>query len=121
MPRSSWPYDLSPTLRASYTLGWWQNDATRNVESYLRDAAGNPVYKGDININGKRFTVTPADFATSKGDLEHIMQGLSLKTHGRWQLRLGSRGQQVRLCARCGQSERHRDRPGKTAAGIPWR
>lgn len=76
-------YDLSPTLRASYTLGWWQNDATRNVESYLRDAAGNPVYKGDININGKRFTVTPSDFATSKGDLEHLMQGMSLKTHGR--------------------------------------
>ncbi|HEY1151138.1 MAG TPA: TonB-dependent receptor [Pseudoduganella sp.] len=76
-------YDLSPTLRASYTLGWWQNDATRNVESYLRDAAGNPVYKGDVNINGKRFTIAPSDFATSKGDLEHIMQGLSLKTHGR--------------------------------------
>jgi iron complex outermembrane receptor protein len=76
-------YDLSSTLRASYTLGWWQNDATRNVESYVRDAAGNPVYKGDININGKRFTLAPSDFATSKGDLEHIMQGLSLKTHGR--------------------------------------
>jgi len=76
-------YDLSPTLRASYTLGWWDNDAQRNVESYLRDAAGKPVYRGDININGKRFTLAPSDFASSKGDLEHIMHGLSLKTHGR--------------------------------------
>jgi iron complex outermembrane receptor protein len=76
-------YDVSPTLRASYALGWWQNDAQRNVESYLRDTAGNPVYKGDVNINGKRFTIAPSDFATATGDLEHIMHGLSLKTHGR--------------------------------------
>jgi len=85
-------YDLSPTLRASYTLGWWQNDAVRSSESYLRDAAGNPVYKGDININGKRFTLLPSDFAPSRGDLEHIMQGLSLKTHARgsfdWEIAL---------------------------------
>ena len=76
-------YDFSPTLRASYTLGVWHNDATRNSDSYLRDSAGNPVYSGSINVDGRSYTVTPADFAPGRGDLTHLMNGLSIKTHGR--------------------------------------
>jgi iron complex outermembrane receptor protein len=76
-------YELSPTLRASYTLGWWQNDALRTSESYLRDAGGNPVYQGTVNIGGLAYKLQPSDFAPSRGALEHLMQGLSLKTHGR--------------------------------------
>ncbi|KQZ30326.1 TonB-dependent receptor [Duganella sp. Root1480D1] len=76
-------YDFSPTLRASYTLGWWQNDVVRSAESYLRDGAGNAVTSGAINIGGKRFTLLPSDFAGARADLEHVMHGLSLKTHGR--------------------------------------
>lgn len=76
-------YELSPTLRASYTLGWWQNDAVRGAESYLRDAAGNGVTSGAINIGGKRFILMPSDFAGARAGLEHRMHGLSLKTHGR--------------------------------------
>jgi iron complex outermembrane receptor protein len=83
-------YDVSPTLRASYTLGWWDNDATRGAESYLRDAAGAPVYRGDannfINIGGKRYALRASDFAPTIGALEHVMHGLSLKSHtkGSW-------------------------------------
>ncbi|KQV46529.1 TonB-dependent receptor [Duganella sp. Root336D2] len=76
-------YDFSPTLRASYTLGWWQNDVVRSVESYLRDGAGNAVTSGTINMGGKRFTLLPSDFAGARADLEHVVHGLSLKTHGR--------------------------------------
>ena len=76
-------YDFSPTLRASYTLGWWKNDAVRNVDSYLRDASGIAVTSGAINIDGKRFALLPSDFAGGRSDLEHVMHGLSLKTHGR--------------------------------------
>jgi iron complex outermembrane receptor protein len=83
-------YDLSPTLRANYTLGWWQNDALRSSESYLRDGAGKTVYQGTVNIGGTSFKLLPSDFAPSRGTLEHLMQGLSLKTHGRgsfdWEL-----------------------------------
>jgi iron complex outermembrane receptor protein len=75
-------YDLSPTLRASYTLGWWQNDAVRAAESYLRDDAGNAVSSGVINIGGQRFTLLPSDFAGARADLEHVMHGVSLKAHG---------------------------------------
>jgi iron complex outermembrane receptor protein len=83
-------YDLSPILRASYTLGWWKNDAERSSQSYLRDAAGNPVYKGDINVGGVRYSLLPSDFAPSRGELEHVMHGFSLKQHSKgvfsWEL-----------------------------------
>jgi iron complex outermembrane receptor protein len=85
-------YDITPRLRASYTLGWWDNDAQRSSETYLRDAAGDPVYSGSINVDGRRYTVTPADFAPTAGDLRHLMHGLSLQTarDGVWNYELAA-------------------------------
>lgn len=76
-------YEISPTLRVNYTLGWWQNDASRRSESYLRDAAGNPVYSGSVNIDGRQYLLDAADFAPSHGDLRHLMHGLSIKSNGK--------------------------------------
>jgi iron complex outermembrane receptor protein len=39
-------YDLTPTLRAAYTVGLWRNDADSDVETYLTNAAGQPTYAG---------------------------------------------------------------------------
>ncbi|MFZ6656807.1 TonB-dependent receptor [Undibacterium sp. TJN19] len=74
-------YDISPTLRASYTLGYWRNNMNSGVESYLRDSAGNPVYSGDINISGKKYTLAPTDISNSKNQLEHLAHGLNLKSN----------------------------------------
>ncbi|MDB5962941.1 MAG: TonB-dependent receptor [Massilia sp.] len=81
-------YDVSPTLRASYTLGWWHNDTVRGNASYLRSALdGSPVYRGDadgfINIDGRRYSLAASDLAPTRAGLEHLMQGFSLKRHGR--------------------------------------
>jgi iron complex outermembrane receptor protein len=76
-------YAFSPAMRLSYTLGVWNNDGDRTSESYLRDAAGNAVYSGTINVGGRSYAVTPADFAPSRGELTHLIHGLSLKSHGR--------------------------------------
>jgi len=76
-------YDVSPTMRASYTLGLWHNNTDGGVESYLRDAAGNPVSLGNVAINGRLYnldTPSPA-FAPSRNDIEHVMHGLSVKTN----------------------------------------
>ena len=85
-------YEISPQLRVAYTLGIWDNDAQRSSETYLRDAAGNPVYSGAINVDGRRYTVTPADFAPTAGDLRHLMHGLSLKAdgNGAWSFELAA-------------------------------
>ena len=79
-------YDITSALRASYTLGYWSNKADRRVETYVRDAAGNPVYSGVVNVDGRSYTLTAADLAPSKANLEHLAHGLSVKSHtrGHW-------------------------------------
>ena len=83
-------YDLTPTLRANYLLGVWHNDSESRPVSYLRDAAGQPVYAGAINIDGVAYTGAQAlaggDFALTRESLTHVMHGLTLKSHtqGTW-------------------------------------
>ena len=76
-------YDISPVLRASYTLGWWSNDTQRAASSYLRDANGAPVVSGAVNIGGARFDLRAADFAPTVSDSTHLMHGFSLKQHSK--------------------------------------
>ncbi|MGI4848632.1 MAG: TonB-dependent receptor [Janthinobacterium lividum] len=79
-------YDFSPTVRASYLLGWWNNEARRSADSYLRDAAGAPVYSGVVSIGGASYALLPSDFAPSRASQEHLMQALTVKsnTRGTW-------------------------------------
>ncbi len=80
-------YDFSDAVRATYTLGWWSNEARRTSESYLRDAAGQPFF-GPIGsatgvpivIDGRSFTLAPTDLAPSRADLTHFIHGLSIRS-----------------------------------------
>lgn len=74
-------YDITPTLRASYTLGWWQNNAKGRSESYLKGPNGQPVYSGPVNINGKTYNLSPTTFGLSNDSQTHTMHGVSLKSH----------------------------------------
>ncbi|HWP11013.1 MAG TPA: TonB-dependent receptor [Ramlibacter sp.] len=77
-------YDITPTVRAAYTLGVWQNTSEGRPDSYLRNAAGQPVFSGAINIDGRSFAaVTGADFALTNESLTHFMHGLSVKSNTR--------------------------------------
>lgn len=76
-------YDLSPTVRAAYTFGWWHNASEGRPASYLRDANGNAVYSGNVNINGRSYTLAPTDFNASNEDLTHVMHGLVVKSNTR--------------------------------------
>jgi iron complex outermembrane receptor protein len=83
-------YDITPTMKASYLFGVWQNTSEGRPVSYLRDPAGKTVYSGDIVINGQQFSSKQAlsggDFSLSNDSLLHFMHGFSLKTHtqGTW-------------------------------------
>lgn len=87
-------YDLSATLRASAVLALWRNDADGRSETYLRDAAGSPVYSGAVNLDGRAYTGAQAlgggDFPLTREHLLHTLQGLSLKQRSRgvfdWEL-----------------------------------
>lgn len=74
-------YDLTGTLRATYTLGLWENRSEGRPASYLRNAAGSPVTSGPISIGGTTFApVTGADFPLTDERLSHVMHGFSLKS-----------------------------------------
>lgn len=83
-------YAITPDITAAYTVGYWHNNTDGNAESYLKDAAGNVVYSGDINLAGRKYTLAAADFSPTKNALEHINQGLDIKTNGKgvfdWEL-----------------------------------
>jgi iron complex outermembrane recepter protein len=85
-------YDISSTLRASYTYGSWQNKSENRAVSYLRDAAGNPVYSGTVNIGGLKYTLGATDFGITNERLNHAMHALSLKSHtqGLWDWELSA-------------------------------
>jgi iron complex outermembrane receptor protein len=76
-------WQVTPTLRAAYSLGWWSNDVQRETETFLRDAAGQPVYSGVVNINGRSYTLAAADFPQTREDLRHVAQALTLQTSTR--------------------------------------
>jgi iron complex outermembrane receptor protein len=42
-------YDLADVLRATYTLGLFLDSSPARLDSYLRDASGNPVYPSGFN------------------------------------------------------------------------
>ena len=83
-------YDITPTLRASYTLGWWQNSARGSSQTYLRGPDGQPIYSGNINIDGKTYKLADTAFGLSQDQQTHAMHGVSLKSHAQgefdWEL-----------------------------------
>jgi iron complex outermembrane receptor protein len=58
-------YDVSPTVRASYVLGWWQNTSTNQPTAYLRNPS----------------VLTGADLPVTDESLTHFMHGFSLQSH----------------------------------------
>jgi iron complex outermembrane receptor protein len=84
-------YDLSGTLRASYTLGYWQNTSEGSANSYLRNAStGQTFYSGLANNGVYKFNVSATDFNETREALVQVMHGLSLKSNTRgvfdWEL-----------------------------------
>ena len=79
-------YDFSSTIRATYTLGYWQNKSDGNPSSYLTNAAGAPVYVGGgadkvVEQGGKQYALSNTAFSASRENLTHYMHGVSIKTN----------------------------------------
>lgn len=70
-------YDLSPGSRLTYTLGYWQSDSDVSVQSYLRNAAGAPVYSGNVLIDGATYALAATAMQPSKRLEEHWMNSLT--------------------------------------------
>jgi iron complex outermembrane receptor protein len=73
-------YDLTPTLQAGATLGYWRDRYDSDTSTFLRDADGNKVYQGRVDIGGRQYVIPASALAPSRGDSENWLYGLSLKT-----------------------------------------
>ncbi|MGZ8935473.1 MAG: TonB-dependent receptor [Methylobacter sp.] len=77
-------YDITPTIRAAYTLGLWQNDNNVGFNSFLRDAAGNTINSGRVNIDGRSYNLSPTNapvFAENNTDQMHWSHRMNLKSN----------------------------------------
>src|SRR6202012_1621714 len=79
-------FDFTPTLSATYTLGYWQNDSKAQSQTYLSTATGAPYYgagSGSVNIGGFAYSANPiaGQFSSNNLEQEHVMQSLKVKTH----------------------------------------
>jgi len=73
-------YDISATQEIEGRLSWWKSDSTVSTQTYLRDAAGNPVWSGNVNDGTYRFAVASNAFAPSQRDESHRQLGLTWRT-----------------------------------------
>jgi len=73
-------YDISATSEIEGRASLWRNDSTVTTQTWLRDAAGNPVWSGKVSDGANKFNITSGFFAPSKVDENHRQLGLTWKT-----------------------------------------
>ena len=111
-------YDFTPTMRASYTLGWWKNDTDSRPATYLRDAAGNPVYSGSGQHRRQcNFNWPATDFCAQRSARTPDARPVGQDQH-QGSIRLGSGGQPVRLSAGTSARSRPSRCPARATGGA---
>lgn len=72
---------LGPHLRLSYRGAIFLNDTESHAETWLRNAAGAPVYSGTLNIGGRSASVPAGAFSNNVYALDerHLMHALTVQ------------------------------------------
>lgn len=81
-------YAFTPDVQADVTLAHWSNRAKTFGNSFLQDAAGNPVEAGTFSANGQNYSLPASTFAPSNNIEEDWLYGLGLHAglEGGWKL-----------------------------------
>jgi iron complex outermembrane receptor protein len=76
--------DLAPGLTLTYLGALFRNDTDADAQSYLRDAAGRPVFAGTLGIGGRAFPVAPNAFSNGvyRFEQRHSTHALTLRGEG---------------------------------------
>jgi iron complex outermembrane receptor protein len=76
--------DLAPSLQLSWRTGLFLNNTASHADTYLADVAGDPVFSGPVNIDGKAVEIPASAFSnqTYRLDERHWMHALSLAHDG---------------------------------------
>ncbi|MDH5205456.1 MAG: TonB-dependent receptor [Hylemonella sp.] len=75
-------YALSATQELEARLSWWRNRSEVRTQTYLRDAAGNPVWSGTVTDGTYSFNLDSlkSRFAPSLRDEDNAQLGLTWRT-----------------------------------------
>jgi iron complex outermembrane receptor protein len=78
-------YDLPADMEITYTASVFHQTDHATVESYLRDASGNPVYSGSVNFEGYNYNIGTSSFSNNyyRWGQTHLAQAISLKSADR--------------------------------------
>lgn len=68
--KGKFAYDITPWVKATYTIGYWSNDAKSDVQTYLQNAAGNPTFGNVASFASGYYTLTQ----------KHLANALSVKS-----------------------------------------
>lgn len=110
-------YDMTPVIKAAYTLALWDLDSRTDVESYIKDATGATVYNGRVNFNGARYDVSGMNPA--QAEALHIMHAVDVKSNTKgffdWELTLSDYDYQ-----KDNNSSANASSTGSVTAGNPY-
>jgi iron complex outermembrane receptor protein len=73
-------YEISATQEIEARVSWWHDESTVRNTTYLRDAAGNPIWSGLVKDGSRQFNVAADAFAPSLRDETHRQLGATWKT-----------------------------------------
>ncbi|CAN5280486.1 TonB-dependent receptor [soil metagenome] len=63
--KGKFAWEISPLVTATWTTGYWSNDADSKVQTYLRDTAGNSTFGGVAGFASGTYTLNEKHLANS--------------------------------------------------------
>ncbi len=73
-------YDLTDCSTIKLTSAIWDSEKIEDSpESYLRDASGNIIYSGTVDIDGKSYNLSSSTFRYREAEYQDLINGLSYK------------------------------------------
>jgi iron complex outermembrane recepter protein len=63
--KGKFAWDITPLVKATYTIGYWSNDTRSDVQSYLQNSAGNPTFGNVAAFASNYYTLNEKHLANA--------------------------------------------------------
>jgi iron complex outermembrane receptor protein len=63
--KGKFAWDITPLVKATYTIGYWSNDTKSDVQTYLQNPAGSPTFGNVTTFAGNYYTLNEKHLANA--------------------------------------------------------